>query len=452
MNLKHAIQLGLAPRGGESNEIGLRVVEEGAGSTGTLTFTGTGAEDDTITIGTVTYTLKAAPAAAYEVDIGATSADTAANLMRAINLMGTAGTQYGTGTEIHPSVWASVSGSVVTVTARILGTVGDTIASTVSSADASWGAATLSGGVNLGATPANSPNWLSLCHTGEQLSPNPQYDRSERICATVGGGARMMRKRALAAEQPGGTVNGEVMYSDLFSLLLKLVMGGVWIADPDNAGQDLLYVDIGQQTLSLEKYFVSLPTRFERFTGTMVGQLDISIPWGSKATYTATLMSRNHDATQTTSLVGSGTVTGEPDNEIMAGARDFANLKFDNAAIPGLVVQSVDLSIVANLRPVQGLGSLGPSAHRQGDLSMTGNLGMYFGGDSFDLYLDALANTDKRLDFDMLDPDGNKLGWRMPKINLGAVPGNAQGRNQDVIPSVPFEAHTDRVYIIRDPA
>lgn len=123
-------------------------------ATGTLTLTAAGSADETITIGSVTYTLKAAPTAANEVLIGADETETAANLVAAINASGTEDTEYGTGTVIHPTVSASSAAGVVTVTAKETGTDANSIATTETSAVASWGAATLTGGVDdQGVTP-----------------------------------------------------------------------------------------------------------------------------------------------------------------------------------------------------------------------------------------------------------------------------------------------------------
>lgn len=118
-----------------------------AKATGTLTFSGVGSADETVTIGSVTYTLKAAPAAANEIDIGATADETADNLVAAINGGAGEGTAYGTGTDPHPQVVASKGASgVVELQARQAGQAGE-VATTETSAVAAFGAATLTGGV-----------------------------------------------------------------------------------------------------------------------------------------------------------------------------------------------------------------------------------------------------------------------------------------------------------------
>ena len=457
MNLRQAIILGLHPRGGESNQIGLRIVPEAAASAGTLTFGGVPIADEIVTIGTRVYTFKAVPAAADEIDIGASATVSLDNLIKSINGKGTPGTEYGTGTAINTDVWAEQgTGDTMDVWARRLGTVGDAIVSTTDVTAALWGAGTLSGGVDHGSTPANSPDWLQFCYTSETLTAGQNHDQSERICAANDAANRLPRKRTLASENPAGAVNGELMYSAMMHELFRGAMNQSFVPNIDTAGEFEAFVGVGLQTYTIEKYFLELSGTFENWVGMVLSQLAISIPWGSKSTFVATFMGRSHDPLDTVSLVGSGSVAADPDNDVMAGARDFANLEFDDAPISGLIVQQIDLDINNNGRGINGLGSLGPSEHRFGDSTITGTITMYLAAGSFGLYKDALANTVKKLDFDMTDPAGNKYHVELPKITLTGEPPSSGGRNQDVTFATPFQvegsAVADLPFIMRDDA
>jgi hypothetical protein len=116
-------------------------------ASGELTFSGVGTADDTITIGSTVYTLKAAPTTvANEVKIGATAAETAANLIAAINAdPDGAGTLYGSLTVAHPQVSAAQGSTTakVKVTALSAGDEANAIATTESGTATSWTAATL---------------------------------------------------------------------------------------------------------------------------------------------------------------------------------------------------------------------------------------------------------------------------------------------------------------------
>lgn len=73
-----------------------------------LTFTGVSIADETVTVGDVTYTFKAAPTTvANEVEVGATTAISAANLILAINAGPTgSGTLWGSATVANPKATA----------------------------------------------------------------------------------------------------------------------------------------------------------------------------------------------------------------------------------------------------------------------------------------------------------------------------------------------------------
>lgn len=120
-----------------------------ARATGTLTSDNTNVGDgETATIGTTVYRFKNTMAAAYDVKIGADADTTLANLIKAINGSGTAGTEYFAGTDAHPDVIAgtTITSHAFPVYAKAFGTAGNSIATTETSAHLSWGATTLASG------------------------------------------------------------------------------------------------------------------------------------------------------------------------------------------------------------------------------------------------------------------------------------------------------------------
>ena len=120
-----------------------------AAATGTLTLADNAAADETVVIGDRTYTFKATLTAANQVKVGATASDSIDNLIAAINGAAGAGTTYGTGTVAHALVTAAAgAGDTMVVTAKTKGTAGNSIASTETMGDGSWGAANLAGGVD----------------------------------------------------------------------------------------------------------------------------------------------------------------------------------------------------------------------------------------------------------------------------------------------------------------
>jgi hypothetical protein len=117
-------------------------------SSGLLTLSGQPLNGETVTIDTKLYTFQTA---LTEVDgnvkIGSSAQESLQNLRRAINKDVGAGTDYAALTAAHPTVFAeNESGLSLPVSARTPGSGGDSIVTTETLTNGSWGGATLSGG------------------------------------------------------------------------------------------------------------------------------------------------------------------------------------------------------------------------------------------------------------------------------------------------------------------
>lgn len=115
---------------------------------GTLTFDANAVAAETVTIDARTYTWVSSLGVANDVLVGADPEESRDNLVAAINDAGGGG--YHGDTTIHPTVTASgifTGGKYKLVgTAKIEGTAGNSIATTETMTQGSWGGATLSGG------------------------------------------------------------------------------------------------------------------------------------------------------------------------------------------------------------------------------------------------------------------------------------------------------------------
>ena len=118
----------------------------GANASNVLSAIGNATAGKVVVLGTQTYTFAAA-GAANTVTIGATTADTLANLAAAVNGSAGAGVAYGSGTVANVDVSALAGPSTVTFTARVAGVGGNAVVSTTD--DATFGfsnAGVLTGG------------------------------------------------------------------------------------------------------------------------------------------------------------------------------------------------------------------------------------------------------------------------------------------------------------------
>jgi hypothetical protein len=141
-------------------------------------------DTDTITIGAKTYTVQATLTNVNgNVKLGANLTATLLNLLKAINLSGVAGTDYAAAMTLNTDVTATTSDAThLNVTAKALGTAGNTVATTDTATNGAWGAATLTGGVgpvgptvDIFATAGAVTGWLRF--TGDNdVGPKLQLD------------------------------------------------------------------------------------------------------------------------------------------------------------------------------------------------------------------------------------------------------------------------------------
>ncbi len=107
-------------------------------------------DGETVTIGSTVYTWESGTLdAAFKVKVGADRIASLTSLSKAINLTGVVGTDYGSGTTLHPTVTATDNlDGTMTATAKdtVNHVTGDAIATTETMTQGSWGATTLGGG------------------------------------------------------------------------------------------------------------------------------------------------------------------------------------------------------------------------------------------------------------------------------------------------------------------
>lgn len=117
-------------------------------ASGLLTASSIVSDGETVTVDGVIYTFKTTlTGAAFEVLIGVSTATALANLKSAMNLTGTIGTDYGTGTTKHPTTGGgTLTSTTLVLNANTVGTAGNSITTTETGANLSFGAVTLSGG------------------------------------------------------------------------------------------------------------------------------------------------------------------------------------------------------------------------------------------------------------------------------------------------------------------
>ena len=187
-------------------------VPNATAATGILTATGNFSNGDTVTTGSKTYTFQTV---LTNVDgnvlIGATASDSLDNLIAAINLGAGSGTVYAAATTSNTFVSAAAgAGDTMDATALTAGAAGNLIATTETSANASWGGATLSGGLSgnvkvllIGELPSSTTAAIGVVTTlGTVAAQNTSF--GQHSLALVAGSSAILPKN-LAEIHDGAT-------------------------------------------------------------------------------------------------------------------------------------------------------------------------------------------------------------------------------------------------------
>lgn len=155
---------------------GLHYYTEDDYARGTLTASGAVSAAETVVIGTTHYAFATdvltadqdgTSANPWLVSLGASTAQALQHLFDAINATGAAGTDYGELVYANPDASAeTVSDTVLTIRAIAHGTDGNSLATTETMANASWGGSVLSGGGGSGLNTVSTPDDVGIISVG----------------------------------------------------------------------------------------------------------------------------------------------------------------------------------------------------------------------------------------------------------------------------------------------
>lgn len=134
---------------------------------GSITLTGQPTDGQQFVIGSKTYTFQSV---LTNVDgnilIGASLAATQQNIIDAINLTGTPGTQYASAMTEHPQVSAGTAwaANVLVITAKTAGTAGNSLAFTETTSNMTMDGSSVLGGTRAGADESDADSFLFTAH------------------------------------------------------------------------------------------------------------------------------------------------------------------------------------------------------------------------------------------------------------------------------------------------
>lgn len=368
--------------------------------------------DETVTVGDDTYTFKttlsSGPTVAYEVLIGANIAAAVTNLTAAINASGTAGTTYSVGTAANADVTAvaNTGSGTVTVTAKVPGLIGNSIALAETLTDGSWasGATALSGGTGVG--------WVELdVIPGEWVFVGGDTGGSTGTKFTTAGNNGWVRAltvehakltvdktQGTKADEVGGTLTVQVFFGDVIKNE----------SDPDL---------IVRRSYQLERSLVS--AGYEYVKGCVPNTLNFQVQTSNKITCELGFIATDSEQLDENSRKA-GTFPTLVAADAFNTSSDFGRLRLASKSAMSTplfaFMSELTLSINNNVTPNKAVSVLGAFDLTAGDFVVEGNLNAYFAD------IEAVAavrnNSDVTIDFSVVK---NNAGWLfdVPLLSLG---------------------------------
>ncbi len=275
-----------------------------------------------------------------------------------------------------------------------------------------------------GVTPGTG-NWQAARFTGHTLAAAPKTEISKELRSD-----RMVSDLALVGQEVTGDVNVELSctsYDDWFQAALQ----GAWASN-------VLKVGTTKRSFSIETAMLDWASvRYLQFAGMRVAGFNFKFAHGAIVEGGFKFAGKTAAESGTT-LVVTGT-TAATTTDVLNGASGISAIQIDGAS-PGVIVKSVMLELDNTLRPITGVGAVGPQDQLSGRSMITGTLEVYF--DDIALYTKLLNNTSFALNWTV--GDGSKsYTFRITKAKFNEGNPPVTGVDTDVMLSLKFTALYD---------
>ncbi len=285
-----------------------------------------------------------------------------------------------------------------------------------------------------GTTPAAAGSvWQDMRYASHNLASNPQTQVSDEIRSD-----RMVTDLNKVGEQVNGDVGCEFSL-ETYNEWLEALLCGTWTGSPLSGA--VLKNGTQQRSFSLEVAHEDWsPIQYLQFKGMRIGAASFNWAYGSIATCNFSFAGKQSLQSTTSLLLDSTSpvhvLTAKTATDVVNGSSDITGLLVDGSS-PGSVIRSISLNIDNTLRPIEGVGSVGPQNQAYGRSRVTGQIEMYF--DDIALYTKLLANTAARLQW-TVDDGTTTLAFDLRAVKLTSGIPAVQGVDTDVMVTFDYEA------------
>jgi hypothetical protein len=195
----------------------------------------------------------------------------------------------------------------------------------------------------------------------------------------------------------------------------------------------------GPISFAVEQKFddVSLVNPYHHFSGCNVNSMNVKVPADGIATATFSVMGQDMTEDDSDALDANyNASTSERPADGYSGTVTIDGT--ENATITEL-----DFTLSNNMASRHVIGTPLTQNHTLGQVNITGNMTAFFGSDATDLLSKFLDEEPVALRKTVVDPDGNKIEFRFPRIFLTDGKANTNGVSGEVASGYPFQAVYD---------
>jgi hypothetical protein len=270
----------------------------------------------------------------------------------------------------------------------------------------------------IGVTPT-TPALEPVRFTGESLNYNIENTTSNEIRPD-----RTQTDLVQTSAQAAGDINFELSYGSFTKLLAGLFCSS-WTAGTGD--QTELTNGSTRSSFSIQKQFTDVSI-FHTYKGCVVESMNLKMELGKIVEGSFSFLAFGV-ATATAQISGATFPAGTSTTPMNAVA-NVQNFTIGGVPYSGCI-SSLSLMIKNNLRATMCIGSLQPKNIQLGTLEVSGDIEFYFNdGTQFDAYV---AGTEFDISFDLVDNDGNKYTFDLPRCKFETGEVVAGGKNTDVM-------------------
>jgi len=183
-----------------------------------------------------------------------------------------------------------------------------------------------------------------------------------------------------------------------------------------------------------EGYFSDI-SKFKYFPGLVFGGMSLNTTFQQILTGSFSVMAQQGVASDTT--ISGSTVAATTKSQMTASA-NVTNIMLDNALIPDVCVAALNVTIDNGLRDRGCVGSAYSGDFGRGEFKVSGTFDYFFEDNTFENY--KKNHTEIGLSWRATDAAGNVMIFTVPGLYLNNGGPTADAKNQDVTPSMAWDA------------